>query len=285
MNLVSKNNDQTRTGLAAFPQPELIRTRYPVVLMHGFGALAALRRGGHLHEEAMHLRGHGVLAFAPNVAPYNTVRVRSATWKQHLNYILEITGAEKLNLIAQSMGGLDARFLISRLGMAPFIESLVTISTPHHGTAIASFVLEQPQRLREVTAAAANWMGTRALPDSEADFMTAVEEFTPEFVCDGFNPKVADHPNVRYWSYAGHAGKGTDIIMNPFLRILNGILYEREGVNDGFVSVSSAKWGKFLGTVEADHAEQVGIQIVPGSRFNSHEFYADVARKLAAEGV
>lgn len=271
--------------LTPFPQPELIRVRYPVVLMHGFGALASLRRGGHLHEEAMSLRGHGVLAFAPNVAPYNTVRVRSATWKSHLERILEETGADKLNLIAQSMGGLDARYLISQLGMAPHIESLVTISTPHHGTSVASFVLEQPQRLREWTAAAANWMGTRSLPDSDADFMTAVEEFTPEFVCEEFNPVVPDAPTVRYWSYAGHAGKGTDIIMNPFLRILNGILFDREGINDGFVSVESARWGEFKGLVEADHAEQVGIQIVPGSRFKVHDFYAGVVRMLAEEGA
>lgn len=271
--------------LSAFPQPELILTRYPVVLMHGFGTLASIRRGGHLHEEAMHLRGHGVLAFAPNVAPYNTVKVRSATWKQYLETILEETGAERLNLIAQSMGGLDARYLISRLGMGSRIESLVTISTPHHGTSIATFVLEQPQRLRDFAAAIANWMGTKTLPGSEADFIKAVEEFTPEFVCDEFNPNVPDDPSVRYWSYAGSAGKGTDVIMNPFLRFLNGILYEREGCNDGFVSVESAKWGRYLGTVGADHAEQVGIQIVPGSRFRVHEFYTDVVRKLAAEGA
>lgn len=271
--------------LAPFPQPELILTRYPVVLMHGFGALASIRRGGHLHEEAMYLRERGVLAFAPNVAPYNTVKVRSATWKQYLERVLEETGAERLNLIAQSMGGLDARYLISCLGMAQHVESLVTISTPHHGTSIATFVLEQPQRLRDLAAAVANWMGTKTLPGSEADFTTAVGEFTPEFVCDRFNPSVPDDPSVRYWSYAGLAGKGTGVIMNPFLRFLNGILYEREGFNDGFVSVESAKWGRYLGTVDADHAEQVGIQIVPGSRFRVHEFYADIVRKLAAEGA
>lgn len=279
---MSKHDAQGK--LVSLPQPPLIRTRHPVVLMHGFGALASIRRGGHLHEEAMFLRTHGVLAYAPNVSPYSTVKVRSASWKEHLEFVLEESGARKLNLIAQSMGGLDARYLISCLGMADRVHSLVTVSTPHHGTSIASFVLSQPQRLQEWTAAAASWMGSKTLPGSDADFMTAVEEFTPEFVCDDFNRRVPDHPKVRYWSYAGRAGKGTDVVMNPFLRLLNGIIYEREGENDGFVSVESAKWGTYLGTIDADHAEQVGIQIVPGSRFDSHEFYADVVRMLAAEG-
>lgn len=273
------------TKLTTFPQPQLIRTRYPVVLMHGFGSLASIRRKGHLHDEAMHLRSHGVLAYAPNVTPYNTVTVRSVMWKECLKAVLRETRADRLNLIAQSMGGLDARYLISRLGMARHVASLVTISTPHHGSSIAEFVLEQPQVVQEWTAAIANWMGTNTLPDSESDFATAVAELTPDHITRQFNPQTPDDPLVRYWSYAGQSGKGTNSTMNPFLRVLNGILYEREGLNDGFVSIESAKWGEFMGTIDADHAEEVGIRIVPGSGFDSHAFYTDVVRMLEREGL
>jgi triacylglycerol lipase len=270
--------------LTTFPQPPLIRTHYPVVLMHGFGSLASLRRHGHLHDEAMHLRGHGVIAYAPNVTPYNTVTVRSVMWKKCLQAVLDETGADRLNLIAQSMGGLDARYLISHLGMAKHVASLITVSTPHHGSSIAEFVMEQPQVIQEWTAAIANWLGTNTLPDSESDFATAVAELTPDFLARQFNPTTPDDPTVRYWSYAGASGKGTDMMMNPFLRVLNGILYEREGLNDGFVSIDSARWGTYLGQIDADHAEQVGIRIIPGSRFDSHAFYVDVTRMLAGEG-
>ena len=91
----SRENPLRRlVGLDPLPQPPLIRTRYPVVLMHGFGVLAGLRRGGHLHKEAMDLRQHGVLAYAPNVAPYNTVPVRAAMWQDRLASILEETCAD-----------------------------------------------------------------------------------------------------------------------------------------------------------------------------------------------
>jgi triacylglycerol lipase len=271
--------------LTAFPQPKLIRTRYPVVLMHGFGSLASLRRQGHLHDEALHLRSHGVLAYAPNVAPYNTVAVRSKMWKVCLDAILAETKAEKLNLVAQSMGGLDARYLIGHLGMAKRVASLTTIATPHHGSSIAEFVLEQPQVVQGWTAAIANWLGTNSLPDSESDFATAVAELTPDFLQRQFNPSTPNDPTVLYWSYAGSSGKGTDLIMNPFLRVLNGILFEREGLNDGFVSIESAKWGEFLGVIDADHAEQVGIRIIPGAKFDSHEFYSGVAQMLSDAGL
>lgn len=251
--------------------------------MHGFGIFASLRRGGHLHQEAMNLRSHGVLAYAPNVSAYNTVAVRSEMWKGRLHQILEESGAERLNLIAQSMGGLDARYLISRLGMHDAVASLVTVSTPHRGTGIADIVLERPEWMRRWTAGVLNWMGQTALEDASADFLRSVAELTPDFVTVAFNTRAPDHPGVRYYSFAGRAGRGTNVPINPWLRILNRQLYPREGINDGFVAVDSARWGEYLGTVDADHAQQVGLTFGLGD-FDSNAFYCSVVERLANDG-
>ncbi|HEX7069634.1 MAG TPA: alpha/beta fold hydrolase [Rhodothermales bacterium] len=275
------------SALEPFPQPEVVVTRYPVLMMHGFGVFGTLRRGGHLHAEAMHLRSHGVLAYAPNVAPYNTVAVRVPQWIERIERILEETGAERLNVIAHSMGGLDARWLISRMGYHDRIASLVTISTPHHGSSVASAMLEQPELIRRFITGMCNWMGTNVVEECEADFDTAVRELTPEAMEERFNPRVPDHPDVRYWSYAGRAGRGTGVFINPFLIYQNNLLYAREGENDGFVSVDSARWGTFMGTYDADHARSVGLNVPPGVKagFEAEEFYLDVVRMLAGEGL
>ncbi len=273
------------TELVPFPQPPLIRVQHPVVLMHGFGYFASMRRGGHLHHEAMNLRAHGVTAYAPNVAAYDTVRARSKLWRSRLDFVLEETGAERLNLIAHSMGGLDARYLISVLGMHDVIASLVTVSTPHRGTGVAEIVLKQPQQLREWTADFLNRMGKAALTDATADVLGTVSELTPEFVCTEFNPQTENHPSVRYYSYAGRAGKGTDIPITPILRIQNSMLYEREGENDGFVSLESAKWGEFLGTIDADHYRQIGLNFAGSGSLDSNTFYCEIVRRLAADGL
>lgn len=272
------------TGLAPFPEPHVIRVRYPVVLMHGFGLFASMRRGGHLHQEALNLRSHGVLAYAPNVTAYNTVAVRSEMWKRRLEQIIAESGAERVNLIAQSMGGLDGRYLIAQHGMHSSIASLVTISSPHRGSSVASLVLERPERVRHWLAGIFNWIGDSALEDATSDFLTSVAELTPEHLRETFNPAVPDHPSVRYFSYAGVAGRGTDVPINPFLEFLNRPLYAREGPNDGFVSVESAKWGEFLGTVDADHIQQVGLSFLSRSDFDSNAFYRDIVRHLADEG-
>jgi triacylglycerol lipase len=275
---------QKLAGMVPMPQPPILRMRYPVVFMHGFGMLGALRRGGHLHDDAMYLRQHGIWAYAPNVSPYDTVAVRCQSWMVHFEHILAETGAEKLNVIAQSMGGLDARYLISRKGLHEVVATLTTISTPHHGSGAAVFVLEQPDRLRAMAADLVNWMGSIALEDATADVITAVRELTPEFMINRFNTEVPNHPSVLYQSYAGASGKGTANRINPLLIPLNNIVYARDGVNDGFVPVKSAKWGVFKGVIDADHAQQVGIQVIPGATFRSKEFYLGVVRELAAEG-
>lgn len=275
---------QRLLALEPFPQPEVVRTRYPVVLMHGFGLLAALRRYGHLHEEALNLRLHGILAYAPNVAAYSTVPDRAMMWKERIEHVLAETGAEKVNLIAHSMGGLDARYLISRIGLHDRVTALVTVSSPHRGSHIATFVQERPELVRTWLGDLCNWMGAVSLEGCTSDFLAAVEELTPGYVCDTFNPSVPDHPDVRYFSYAGVAGRGSDASMNPALRFLNTILYKTEGPNDGFVSECSARWGAFLGTIPADHARQVGLQLFSSGEFNADDFYVSVARMLAAEG-
>ncbi|MGM0704923.1 MAG: lipase family alpha/beta hydrolase [Bacteroidota bacterium] len=277
---------QRLTGLQSFPQPAIIPTHLPVVMMHGFGIGGSFRRGGHLHEQAMYLRMRGVRAYAPNVSPYNTVRARCQTWKHHIEHVLHETGADAVSLIAHSMGGLDARFLISQMGLHDRIGALVTIATPHRGSELANLVLQQPDAVRSWMADMADWLGTHIIENGSANSLQTVRELTPSFMTHSFNPNVPDHPNVHYWSYAGRAGRDTNVPLTPLLRYFNAYLYEREGCNDGFVSVESAKWGTFKGVLDADHIRQVGMDAgFGGADFDANTFYADVALDLADVGL
>ena len=276
---------QRFTGLEPFPQPSVIPTEHPIVLMHGFGIGASFRRGGHLHKQAMHLRSRGVRAVAPNVSPYNTVRARCKMWRERLSHVLDETGAEQLSLIAHSMGGLDARYLISKEGWHETVGALVTVATPHRGSPAATLLLDQPDTVRKWITEMADWLGTHILEDGSANIRQALEEFTPNYVENVFNEEVPDHPNVEYWSYGCQAGKGTDIPIDPLFRYLNKYIHEREGVNDGIVSVRSARWGNYLGTGNADHARQVGLHSRLAASFDSNAFYTSIAERLAEEGL
>ncbi|WP_051141319.1 esterase/lipase family protein [Salisaeta longa] len=272
-------------GLDSRPQPPVIPVRHPVVLMHGFGIGGAVRRGGHLHTAAMHLRSRGVRAFAPNVPPYSTVKVRTQIWEQHLTHILEALGATRCTLVAHSMGGLDARYLIHAMGWHAHVDVLVTVATPHRGSSVASFILEQPPAVRGWIGEMADWLGAQVSDHGPANALQSIRELTPEHIQEAFNPEVPNHPSVTYWSYAGAAGRGTDVPVDPVMRVLNAYLYDREGLNDGLVSIESAQWGDFRGTLAANHAQQVGLDRSLGkSAFEANAFYAEVAQDLAAAG-
>jgi triacylglycerol lipase len=272
------------SGLKPFPQPSFIMTRQPVVLMHGFGIGASFRRGGHLHDEAMYLRSRGVRAVAPNVSPYDTVRARCKTWEQRLTQVLDETGSDRLSLIAHSMGGLDARYLISKRGWHDRVDVLVTIATPHRGSSVATLILNQPEAVRKWLTEMADWLGTHVLEDGSANIRQALRELTPAYVESTFNDEVPDHPDVAYWSYGCQAGEGTEIPIDPIFRYFNSYLYEHEGRNDGIVSLRSARWGDYLGTVNADHARQVGMKSRLAASFDANAFYATIAQRLADHG-
>lgn len=269
--------------LVPTPQPPLQPTRYPVVLLHGFGALANLMQGGVLHREAMYLRERGVWAYAPHANPYDTIAARAETWAEHLTRAMDETGAEKLNIIGFSTGGLDARWLARERGWADRFASLVTVSTPHRGTALAEFVLDRPERLRSWAVGVMDFIGRAAYepvpPDSEA----ALEELAREAVRARFDPDETI-PSAWCASYVGRAGKGTSTPIAPVLALPNRILYTAEGINDGIVPTTGGWWGERLGVLEVDHARQIGMRLLPGGSFDSRMFFLGICSQLRQRG-
>eukprot|EP00158_Paraphelidium_tribonemae_P009515 Partr_v1_DN28887_c0_g1_i1_m33224 putative Triacylglycerol lipase len=80
----------------------------------------------------------------------------------------------------------------------------------------------------------------------------AYSNLTSQYLTQTFNPSTPDDNNVQYYSY----GAAVDN-MHPLsvLYLPHMVVTQKEGINDGVVSVYSAKWGQYLGTVEADHLE------------------------------
>ena len=269
--------------LEPMPQPPLRPTRFPVVLMHGFGALANTVQGGVLHAEAMHLRAHGVWAYAPHVNPYDTVAVRAAAWADRLETVLAETGAERVNLVGFSSGGLDARYLAAEMGWAPRLASLVTVATPHRGSPLVRYLFDRPERLRTWAVGLMDFFGRAAYESAPPHAAEALAELTPEGVAARFGDETV--PGVWCASFASRAGKGAAASMYPPLLVPNRILYALAGLNDGIVPTASAAWGENLGTLDADHARLVGLQFTPSDTFDSCAFYLSLCDRLASRGL
>lgn len=265
-----------------WPQQPWTPTRYPLVLMHGFGALAGLT-GGVFQREALHLRARGVAAFAPAVAPYGTLDERADEWDAHLARVVAETGAERVNLLAFSSGGLDARLLARRPAWAGRIASLVTLSTPHRGNPLAGWALGRPDRLTQVVLAAMRVAGAATWP-TPPHIAEALAGLAPDAVAARFPPdEIVD--GAWCASYDARAGIGTRAPMHPALQVPHRVLHRLAGDNDGIVPTASMAWAEPLGTVEADHARQVGIVVSPSRLYRSTAFVAAHAERLRARGL
>lgn len=229
--------------------------KYPVVLAHGLLGFAELKLAGSYLPPIHYWRGitealtaNGTEVITATVPASGSIEERSARLREN---ILEGSKGRPVNIIAHSMGGLDARYMISyahrrRLqrqlrGNDINVRALVTIATPHHGSAYADFLFDAigPERLPHLYDI---WKRLTGLGTG------AFDQLTTRYMAEEFNPMTPDDPGVRYFSY-GAALTRKPPLLSPF-RGSHGVLLREEGPNDGLVSVESAKWGTYKGTLE-----------------------------------
>jgi len=226
-----------------------------------------------------------------------------------------------VNIVAHSMGGLDARYMISCLEPKGVeVRSLVTVATPHRGSAFADYVLgglhrrdvhraedvrrRQSGESKEQELEAAGreteklgWWDLRNLYSAMERMGLGTDAFaqlTRKHMCANFNPMVLDAESVRYFSY-GAMLTAPPPLLSPF-RLPHRIIGDEEGPNDGLVSVESSRWGVYKGTlVGVSHLDLINwsnrltwtVRRWMGMKrgFNAVAFYLDIADMLAKEGL
>lgn len=266
--------------LTEFPQPEIIMLKNPVLLCHGYGGLSMLVSPSPMHKSCMRLREHGITAFAPNIVPYATIDIRAAQWVKIIHNICNQYKFDKVNVIAHSMAGLDMRYAISHLDIVDKIASLTTIASPHRGTSLAEIILNAPETIKVKLGDLANWFGKNIYPSQKSDAVAALKQLTREYITEEFNPSTPDATEIPYFSYSAAVGKGTNEPLNPIYIVQNQLIYQQEGVNDSFVGVESAKWGKHLKTLEISHLEQIEIQVNKDRKDKVDAFWNDLLLNL-----
>src|SRR5262245_41809375 len=117
------------------------KLRSPIVLAHGLLGYDRWRVGNYTLREYFPGIGHRIESAGNRVlrartCPTGTVRHRAAELKAFLD---RISPHEPVHIIAHSMGGLDARYFISKLGGADRVLSLTTVGTPHRGSPFADW--------------------------------------------------------------------------------------------------------------------------------------------------
>jgi triacylglycerol lipase len=215
------------------------KLKNPIVLVHGLWGHGEVRLGHVKLAEyfpgiTQRLRACGNRVLIPRLSLAASVAERAGQLKAFLD---RECPDEPVHLVAHSMGGLDSRYMIARLGMADRVQTLTTLGTPHRGTCFADWAIQRLERiLRPVFAL------LRLPVQGYYDLTTAA--------CKRFNDETPDSPRVRYFSVAGrHDGS----VLTPEWYLSYSLVLKHEGENDGVVSVQSARWGERLDIWDGDH--------------------------------
>lgn len=281
----SGGDTDTNTDGDDDPDAELGCPQFPLVFHHGF--MGSKKMGAFVGvTEQFQKRGCKVLV--TEVAAVQTSEYRGAQLKTQIEAFLAETGAAKVHVIAHSQGGLDARYAISKLGMADKVASLSTLSTPHHGTKLADMALNTKLPLAKNAMIAMIDMMGKSMGGStpDPDTLAAIKSMSVEYMEGTFNPDVQDQPGVLYQSWAAKSGQGTGDQLKTTLKLSAMILTLSSGDNDGVVPTKSGEWGDFKGVLIADHLDLIGMQMLDSpAPFNHRKFLDELVSDLKEKGL
>ena len=262
-----------------------MKTKYPIVLVHGLAMKDTffMKSFGRI-DRILRIQGHTV--YKSDVDAVGSVETNAAQLKNEIETILTETGAEKVNIIAHSKGGLDAKYMIERLGMGEKAASLTTLCTPHQGSPVASFVLKFP---RFAVKYAAFWVNIffRVFGDKHPDSFTACEELQrTESIAEETARPI---PNVFCQSFSATfrpGEKNADFMTRVPLLISRWM--EKGRASDGMVPRDSAIFGTYRGDClngSLSHTEVVDFMVRDKKRDQIFAFYSALCEELVQAGL
>lgn len=268
-------------------EDQVCRTRYPLLLVHGvfFRDFEHLNYWGRIPEE---LKKNGAKIYYGEHNSASPVAGSARELEKRILDIVSETGCGRVNIIAHSKGGLDARAAIALTEAGRHVASLTTINTPHRGCEFADYLLgEIPEAGQKAVAEAYNKAAAK-LGDHDPDFLSAVKDLTAE-KCRERNQVIKDDPDVYYQS-VGSVLKGASSGQFPLNYTYHLVRYF-DGENDGLVGTGSFAWGESFCMVPAgsgkrgiSHGDVIDLsrENIPG--FDVREFYVQLVKDLKDRG-
>lgn len=255
-------------------------TKYPVVLVHGM--MAKDFPFWHAFRGITgFLKKQDITVYVTNQDGVGAIATNALQLKAEILEILKKENCNKVNIIAHSKGGLDARYMISCLDMAEHVASLTTLSTPHHGSGLSAHLLQMPRFLARIVAFFTDTF-FRLLGDRQPDILQLGRELTQDAMTQ-FNEAVPNAPSVYYQSYSSTAPH-----KKAFLRFIPYQIsrYCEQDDTDGMVSVTSSRWGNYRGSVggNVDHFQMVGVYGTEKKLTGVALFYLHIIQELQTMG-
>lgn len=267
-------------------EQRICQTKYPIIMVHGvfFRDFQLVNYWGRIPEE---LERNGANIFYGSQESAQSVADCGRELSYKIDEVLKRTGAEKVNIIAHSKGGLDTRYAIDKYDMGEKIASLTTINTPHRGCEFADYLLGKIPEKQQMFIASTYNAALKKLGDKAPDFITAVSDLTAS-ACKARNEEIKDCESVYIQSFGSILKKP---VSGRFpLNLTVGFVKHFDGRNDGLVGEDSFAWGSRYTLLEntqrrgISHGDMIDLnrENIPG--FDVREFYVQLVKELKDKG-
>lgn len=256
-------------------------TKYPIVLVHGIAIkpLKVIKAFGKIENV---LRDAGYEVYVADIDAFGAIETNAEQLKQYLDGVFEKTGAEKVNVIAHSKGGLDTKYMITNLGMEDRIASLTTLCTPHRGSVVASWIWLLPGWIKKTVAWFINTFYRLFCGDVKPDALRACEQLRK---VDESEETLCFSEKVYCQSYSTNLKRAHDCFIFGIPMKLYRHFEEID--NDGVVSTESAKFGNYKGNcldISVSHAQIIDLFTSKSKRGQVYDFYLKLADEIKQMG-
>ncbi len=256
-------------------------TKYPILLVHGIMLkdYKQFKAFGRI-EKLLGESGYDVSTSRTD--GLGTIQANAACLKEQICEILDRTGAERINLIAHSKGGLDARYMIDRLGMEEKVASVTFLCTPHKGSYIATKLYGLPRILRSPLAFWLNFW-YRIFGDRSPDALEVCRQL--RHAPDGILEEPKDENGIFMQSYSTTLRRSRDDFVMGIPLIFS--RYFERDASDGMVSAESSKFAQYRGDCtdeSVSHSEIVDFMVRRRKREKIYAFYTSLCNDLEERG-
>lgn len=256
-------------------------TLYPIILVHGIAVkdFKKFKAFGRIEKV---LRQEGYRVYTAKTDGFGTIEHNAEKLKEEINKILNEYNVQKVNIIAHSKGGLDARYMIKELGMADSVASLTTLCTPHKGSKIADSILKLPKFMVRFLAFWINFW-YRLFGDKKPDSLAVCKQL--QTVSDEEAAEIESFDGVYCQSYSTTLKRSRDDFLMGIPLIFSR-KFEKDR-SDGLVSAKSAEFANYRGDCmeeSVSHTEIVGYSASKKKRKKVYAFYISLCISLSELG-
>ncbi len=277
------------------------KTKYPIVLVHGFIGFDNVLGIQYFYQIPSALRNEGATVYIASVNPSQTTEFRGEELIQQMKQWAAKDGVKKFNLIGHSHGGPTVRYAA---GTVPsMVASVSTMAGTHFGSKVADDILAgtTPGGTFDSVATAGlkliSWL-TGNKTTSQTDLLTALNALStpgaaafnakfpvgaPTTTC-GSGPltaKIAGN-SMNWYSFSGTSVKTNGWDVSDALLAYTADYFKGEA-NDGLVSQCSSHWGKVIkDNYTWNHLDEIN-QVLGSIGSNSPDpvaFYVQHANRL-----